>query len=291
MIAAERQHGHGVAADLADDSAGGRRHFRAHGGAHVDASAPVEGLVHEWHGGGAAAAEDNRADGHAARVFPCRVDGGALYCRGRKASVGIRGLRTGFSCDLRRPLLALPVEALGGWLLRHTLPPHSPLGRQRDVSKNGVLRHRSHRHRVGLERRTEGDTEEAGLGVDRLQAAARVWLDPGDIVAHRPHLPALESRGRNQHGKVRLAASARESGSDVGLLALWVFDSEDEHVLRHPAFVARHVGGNAQGEAFLAEKGVAAVAGAVGPDLASLGEVHDVFLLVAGPGHVLLTRC
>src|SRR5207253_6541651 len=40
----------------------------------------------------------------------------------------------------------------------------------------------------------------------------------------------------------------------------------------------------------LAQEGVAAVAGAVGPDLAGLGEVDDVLVLgVAGPGHVGLT--
>jgi hypothetical protein len=57
-------------------------------------------------------------------------------------------------------------------------------------------------------------------------------------------------------------------------------------VLGHPAFVAGDVGGDAEGEALLAEQGVAAVAGAVGPDLAGLGEVDDVLLVVAGPGDV-----
>ena len=42
---------------------------------------------------------------------------------------------------------------------------------------------------------------------------------------------------------------------------------------------------------FLPEQGVAAVARAVGPDLAGLGEVDDVLVLgVAGPGHVGLPR-
>ncbi|GAA4964412.1 hypothetical protein GCM10023238_35050 [Streptomyces heliomycini] len=63
---------------------------------------------------------------------------------------------------------------------------------------------------------------------------------------------------------------------------------EDEHVLGEPALVAGHDGGDAQGVALLAEQGVAAVAGAVGPDLAVLGEVRDVLGPVAGPGDVLL---
>ena len=55
VVAAEGQHGHGIAADLADGAAGGGGGFRAHGGADVDAGGPVEGLVDErawWWGGG-----------------------------------------------------------------------------------------------------------------------------------------------------------------------------------------------------------------------------------------------
>ena len=37
VVAAEREHGHRVAADLADRAAGGGGRFRAHGGADVDA--------------------------------------------------------------------------------------------------------------------------------------------------------------------------------------------------------------------------------------------------------------
>ena len=62
-------------------------------------------------------------------------------------------------------------------------------------------------------------------------------------------------------------------------------------MLGHPAFVAGDVGGDAEGEALLAEQGVAAVAGAVGPDLAGFGEVDDVLGVVAGPGDVLLAGC
>ena len=47
VVAAEGQHGHGIAADLADSAGCGRGGFRAHGGADVDAGCPVEGLVDE----------------------------------------------------------------------------------------------------------------------------------------------------------------------------------------------------------------------------------------------------
>jgi hypothetical protein len=55
-------------------------------------------------------------------------------------------------------------------------------------------------------------------------------------------------------------------------------------VLGHPAFVARDVGGDAQGEALLAQQRVAAVAGAVGPDLARLGKWTMYFSLLQGQG-------
>jgi hypothetical protein len=61
-------------------------------------------------------------------------------------------------------------------------------------------------------------------------------------------------------------------------------------VLRHPAFVARHRRGDAQRETLFPEQRVAAVAGAEAPDLARLGEVDDILLLVARPRHVLRAR-
>ena len=64
------------------------------------------------------------------------------------------------------------------------------------------------------------DAEEAGLGVDGAQPAVGVGLDPGDVVADGPDLPALEAGGRNEHGEVGLAAGAGEGGGDVGLLGL-----------------------------------------------------------------------
>ena len=77
------------------------------------------------------------------------------------------------------------------------------------------------------------------------------------------------------------------------LLAFGRSDAQDEHVLGQPARLAvaccgvTHRRGDAQRQAFLAQKGVAAVAGAVGPDLAGFREVDDVLLGVAGPGDFL----
>ena len=71
-------------------------------------------------------------------------------------------------------------------------------------------------------------------------------------------------------------------------LALGRGQLQDQHVLGHPALVAGHDRRDPQREALLAEQRVAAVAGAVGPDLARLGEVDDVLVVgVARPRHVL----
>ena len=60
-------------------------------------------------------------------------------------------------------------------------------------------------------------------------------------------------------------------------------------MLGKPALVARHARGDPQGEALLAQQRIAAIAAAIRPDGAFLGEVDDVLLLgVAGPGDVLL---
>ena len=57
-------------------------------------------------------------------------------------------------------------------------------------------------------------------------------------------------------------------------------------MLGEPALVARHHRGDAQREALLAEQRVAAVARAVRPDLAGLGEVDDVLRVAARPRDV-----
>ena len=94
---------------------------------------------------------------------------------------------------------------------------------------------------------------------------------------------------RDQHRQVGLAAGRREGAGDVLDLALGRGQLEDQHVLGQPALVAGHRRGDPQREALLAEQGVAAVARAVGPDLARLGVVDDVLVVrVARPGDVLL---
>jgi hypothetical protein len=138
-----------------------------------------------------------------------------------------------------------------------------------------------------------GDAEKARLGVDGAQVAVGAGFDPRDVVAHAGDFPALafDRFRRNHHGEIRLAAGARERGGDIGFLAVGRLHAEHEHVFGHPALVARHGGGDAQGETFFAKQGVAAVARAEAHDQALLGEVRDVGLgRVAGPGDILLAR-
>ena len=132
------------------------------------------------------------------------------------------------------------------------------------------------------------DAEEPELGVDRVEPAVGADPHPGDVVAERLDLPARDRRG--EHREVGLAAGAGERGGDVLHHALGAGELEDEHVLGHPALVAGHHAGDAEGVALLAEQRVAAVAGAEAPDRALLGEVDDVLGLAAGPLDVLLAR-
>ena len=283
VIAAERQHRHRVAAYLADGAAGCGGRLGAHGGADIDTARPIEGLEHQRNRARTAAAEDDRADRHAGGVLPVGIDARALPRWRREARVGMRRLPTATG----HPLLALPVDRPGGRLVRHAFPPRPAVGREGHVGEDRVLRQRGHGVGIGLRAGAGRHAEEARLGVDGVEAAIRAGFDPRDVVAHGPHLPALEGLRRDQHGKIGLAARAWKRRRHMGLLALRVLNAKDEHVLGHPALVARDVGGDAQGEALLAQQRVAAVAGAVGPDLARLGKMHDVFLVrVAGPGHV-----
>ena len=61
-------------------------------------------------------------------------------------------------------------------------------------------------------------------------------------------------------------------------------------MLGQPALVAGHLRRDPQRVALLAQQRVAAVAGAVAPDRALLGEVGDVLGVVARPRHVGLAR-
>jgi hypothetical protein len=93
----------------------------------------------------------------------------------------------------------------------------------------------------------------------------------------------LEMSRRNTHGEIRLATGAGKGRRHIGLFALRALDTENEHVFGHPALVASDVRGDTQ-------RSVSPVTGSVAPNLTSFWEMHNIFIGIARPWNVLLTR-
>ena len=131
---------------------------------------PVERLAHERHDGRAAAAEQDGVDRHAGGVLPLGCDRRALG-RGRgEARVRVRGRLVGVRASSR--CRASRSRAAGGSLV---MPSHqtSPSSVSAQLVKIEFWPDRRHRVRVRLLARAGRDAEEAGLGVDRVEAAVR----------------------------------------------------------------------------------------------------------------------
>src|SRR5207244_4340950 len=139
-------------------------------------------------------------------------------------------------------------------------PTNTPWLQSKACSTSGAVR----------ARRPPNTTAEMGtpcgssnLGeIDGHCAAGAVKREFGWAAFHRPELPALLRRRRDEHGEVRLAARAGKGGGDVMRLALGALHADDQHVLGEPALFARLHARDAEREALLAEERVAAVAGA-----------------------------
>ena len=172
---------------------------------------------------------------------------------------------------------ALPVQGLGRGRIVVALPPHRAVGLERHVGVDGAAVDGGHGDGVAARVGTGHHPEEAHLGIDRPEPTVGVHLHPGDVVAHGPDAVALllQPLGRQQHGQVGLAARAGERRRDVLDAAVGLLDAEDEHVLGQPFFALGQHRGDAQGEAFLAEQHVAAVAAAHRPDRVVLGKVQN----------------
>mmetsp|Transcript_42799 Transcript_42799/g.114541 ORF Transcript_42799/g.114541 Transcript_42799/m.114541 type:complete len:503 (-) Transcript_42799:150-1658(-) len=290
VVAAERKHGERVAANDTLRAEGSSRGLRAHSGREVHALRPVAGLGHQRHSGGAAATEDHGVESHTPSVLPGLVASGVVRGSNREAGVGVGGLASSILADSRGPILALPVDEVSRGFSVDALPPDVAVVSQSDVGEDHVLVERRHAVGVGVRVGARGNAEVASLRVDGVEATILTGLDPSNVVTNGGDAPALEALAVGQHSEVGLAAGARESGGNVVLLTLGVGHAHDEHVLRKPALLATHGGGNAKSEALLAEEGIATIARAEGPDLASLREVNNVLhSRVAGPGDVLNT--
>ena len=263
VVAHEGQHGEWVAAHHALLASGGSGGLRAHGGSHVNTFGPVASFGHQRHGGGAAAAEDERVNGHAVGVVPLAVQRWVVGGGHRKAGVGVSGFGASLFSNGWCPVFALPVDQVV-WQLAgvffHTFPPHVPVVGQRDVGVNDVFVQAGHAVGVGVEVGARSDAKVASLWVDGVQLAVRVGLDPGDIVTDGGDFPAFKALGWHQHGEIGFATSARKGCCHVILFALRIGHPQDEHMLGQPALVAAHVGRDAQGKALLAQQRIAAVA-------------------------------
>ncbi len=284
VVAAERQHRERIAPDRGLVIGRGGR-LGAHGRREIDAVLPVERLEHQGEGAREAPAEHEGRNRHAGRIFPRRIDAGALRDRDREARIGMRRgpPATG------RPVLAAPIDQMRRRRVGHSFPPHIAVVGQRDIGEDDVAREHLDRVGIGLGAGARRDAEESRFRIDGAQRAVRLRLDPGDVVADRPHGPAFERGGRDHHREVGLAARRRERRGDIGLVAVRALDTKDQHVLGKPALLAPHQRGDAQREAFLAQQRVAAIARTVRHDRVLLGELDDVLvLLVARPGDVLL---
>ena len=291
MIAAEREHRHRVVPDAADRAGRGRRGFRAHCCAEIDAVVPVAGFEYKRHVARSPAAEQKSTYGHALRIFPHWIDAGTLG--GGRGETGVR------VCGRRHasapPFFSMPVNEPLGRRVRHAFPPDVVLFRERDVRENRILRKREHGIGVGLHGGAWGHSEKTVFRIDCAELSVGTGLDPGNVIADRPDAPALERRWRDQHGKVCLSAGARKSRGNVGFAAVRRFNAGNEHVLGHPTAVARHFRGDAQGKTFFSKQRIAAVTAAIGPDRAVFRKMNDVFVgRVAWPGHIALAgrkRC
>src|ERR1700677_58105 len=134
VVAAKREHGHGVAPDFSDLAGGGGSGFRTHGGADIDAVDPVERLKNQGDGRGAAAAKDNPADGNSLRVVGLRRKGGVVGGGRAETAVGMGGRFR----PAGGPGIAFPIGQIGRGLFCLAFPPDIQIGGQSDVGVNGV---------------------------------------------------------------------------------------------------------------------------------------------------------
>ena len=184
------------------------------------------------------------------------------------------------------PRLALPVDGAVfgcGRVVVKTFPPDRvEFGVVANVGEDGITLGRSQRVGVGVLVGAGRYAEETVLRVHGVQSAVLfVDAQPCDVVTDRPYFIALllVDFRRNEHGKVGFAAGRGECGSDIFDLAVRIFQTQDQHMLCHPALFSAKVGGNAKCKALLAEQHVSAVTGVDGHDGVVLREVGDIAVL------------
>ena len=140
VVAGEGTHGHRVTTDNAHSAGGGSGGLGGHGGTDIHAVVPVKALVHQRSGLGAAAAEDDSADGHTVGVVELLAQAGAVGGRSGEAGVGMSQL-----VALGNVLGAVdgdtgPLGGVDGRVLVQTLPPDlAGVVIHSNVGEDGVL--------------------------------------------------------------------------------------------------------------------------------------------------------
>ena len=112
------------------------------------------------------------------------------------------------------------------------MPSHQtpPSGVKRDVGEDGVLRQRRHGVGIGLHRVPGATPKNPASGLMARRLPVRVGLDPGDVVADGPDLPAFEIRRaesswrswscRRRWGRRRRRRSSRPAGSSTPRMSM-----------------------------------------------------------------------
>ena len=215
VVAGERPHREGVAAQFAEDALGGRGAFGCHRCTEVHAVRPRARFGDEGHGVRAASSEHNRVDDDSARVGPFARRSRALVHRHGEAGVGVRG---GDSAG-RSPLGSGPVDEVVGLVFGEPLPPHIAVVGQRDVGEHGVPPECLDRDGVGRVAGAGSNPEQSRFGVERAQQPVVINPHPDDVVAQGLDLPPRQCR--LHHREVSLSTRAGERGRDVSDLPLW----------------------------------------------------------------------
>src|ERR1700674_2792586 len=138
VIPAEGEHGHWVPTHLSQGSSGGGSGFTSHRGPGVNSRTPVERLVHQRNGVGAAAAENDCTNRHAFWILPGPINRRTLRSWGSKTRIGMGSFSASLLGDLGGPTLPAPISTLRRWLVRHTFPPDTTFRCEGDVSEDSV---------------------------------------------------------------------------------------------------------------------------------------------------------
>ena len=243
IVAAEGQHSHRVASHLPDGAGRRRGHLTAHRGPQKNPVAPVERLEDQRHDVRTTPSEDDGGDRHPLRIECFGSHGRIVGGRRSEPRIGV----SRFLFGGRSPRIALPVQTLDWRRVIVAFPPNCPIRLECDVGVDRITRDGHHRIGVGLGISARRHPEVARLGINGPQTSVRTRPHPRDIIAHGPYLPALKPFRRNHHGKVRLAAGAREGCCDVAPFTLGRLHCQDQHVLRQPPLPPPQVRSDAQG--------------------------------------------